>query len=122
MEISFRQVQLNSRLEKIMQEWFAQHTGGCPTICSETDHPLTRDAAHYHFSKTLEGSKWSVVRGFHVLRHSFASICAMRGVAEGIIDSWLGHQTEEMRARYRHLYPEQIQAAMSNLFDAGLFG
>jgi len=121
-ETSFRQVQLSSRLEKIMQKWFAEHPGGRLTICSAANHPLTRDAAHHHFSKTLAKSKWSVVRGFHVLRHSFASICAMRGVAEGIIDSWLGHQTEEMRARYRHLYPEQTQAAMSNLFDAGLLG
>jgi integrase len=65
----------------------------------------------------LSKSKWSKLKGFHVLRHSFASICAMRGVPEAIIDSWLGHQTEEMRRRYRHLYPEQTQAAMANLFE-----
>jgi integrase len=119
---SFRQVQLNTRLEKIMREWFAAHPGGQLTICEKPGKAITRDAAHHHFSKTLDGSKWAKLRGFHVLRHSFASICAMRGVVGTIIDSWLGHQTEEMRQRYRHLYPEQTQAAMANLFDKELFG
>ena len=105
-----------------MQDWFAAHPGGHLTICEKPDKAITHDAAHHHFSKTLDDSKWSKLRGFHVLRHSFASICAMRGVAEGIIDAWLGHQTEEMRRRYRHLYPEQTKAAMATIFDAGLFG
>ena len=119
---SFRQVQMNSRLEEIMKEWFATHPGGSLAICGEAEQPITRDAAHHHFTRTLSGTKWAKLRGFHVLRHSFASICAMRGVPEPIIDTWLGHQTEEMRRRYRHLYPEQAKSAMANLFDATLFG
>ena len=85
--------------------------------------PLTRDRAAHHFKNTLAGSKWKVVKGFHTLRHSFASICAMRGVPEATIDAWMGHQTEEMRERYRrHLYPDQQQAAMAKLFTvADLF-
>jgi integrase len=114
---SFRQVQLSARLEKIMKDWFANHPGGRMTICEQPDEPITRDAAHHHFCRAVRNSKWSKLKGFHVLRHSFASICAMRGVPEPIIDAWLGHQTEEMRRRYRHLYPEQTQAAMGNLFE-----
>jgi integrase len=121
MRESFRQVQLSSRLEKIMQDWFDNHPGGRFTICVTPDQAITRNAAHHHFTKTLDNSKWSVVRGFHVLRHSFASICAMRGVPENIIDSWLGHQTEEMRMRYRHLFPEQTEAAMAELFNGAIF-
>jgi integrase len=122
MQESFRQVQMNARLEKIMKDWFAEHPGGTLTICAAPEGPITRNAAHHHFERTLKGSKWAKLRGFHVLRHSFASICAMRGVPEPIIDAWLGHQTEEMRRRYRHLYPEQTQAAMATLFDKELFG
>jgi integrase len=114
---SFRQVQLNARLESVMRDWFANHPGGRLTLCQKPDEPITHDAAHHHFTRVLSKSKWSKLKGFHVLRHSFASICAMRGVPEAIIDSWLGHQTEEMRRRYRHLYPEQTQAAMANLFE-----
>jgi integrase len=100
-----------------MRDWFAKHPGGRLAICEKADEAVTRNSAHHHFSKVLANSKWSKLRGFHVLRHSFASICAMRGVPQSIIDSWLGHQTEEMRQRYRHLYPEQTQAAMANLFE-----
>ena len=113
---SFRQVQLNSRLRQIMQDWFANHPGGHRTLCIKPDQAISRDAAHHHFSKTLKDCKWSKLRGFHVLRHSFASICALRGVPEGVVDAWMGHQTSEMRARYRHLFPEQTQAAMGSLF------
>ena len=42
--------------------------------------PLTRDEAHDHLERTLRGSKWAVMKGWHVLRHSFASNCAARGV------------------------------------------
>ena len=48
---SYRQVQLNARLEAIMREWLAGHPGGKLTICSKPDHTLTRDAAHHHFAK-----------------------------------------------------------------------
>ena len=41
--------------------------------------------------------------GFHTYRHSFASNLAARGVDQRIIDEWMGHQTEAMRKRYRHL-------------------
>jgi integrase len=43
------------------------------------------------------------VRGWHVLRHSFVSLCANRGVDQRLIDEWVGHATEDMRRRYRHL-------------------
>lgn len=49
--------------------------------------------------------------GFHVFRHSLASNLASAGVDQRIIDSILGHQTEEMRKRYQHLFPgKQTQA------------
>jgi hypothetical protein len=32
------------------------------------------------------------------------------------IDAWMGHQTEEMRKRYRHLFPDQQQAALASVF------
>ena len=45
-------------------------------------------------------SKWEVMRGWHVLRHSFISFCAAAGVDQRLIDEWVGHTTEEMRKRY----------------------
>ena len=62
------------------------------------------------------GRQWLDVQGYHVLRHSFASNCALKGVDQRIIDAWMGHQTEAMRRRYSHLFPEQQQAAIRSVF------
>jgi integrase len=48
--------------------------------------PLTRDEAHDHFRRALAGSKWAVLRGWHVLRHSFCSNCAAAGVDQRLIN------------------------------------
>ncbi len=77
---------------------------------------LTKDEAHDHFQRVLAGSKWEVLRGWHVLRHSFVSNAAAAGIDQRLIDSWVGHQTEEMRRRYRHLIPSVEQEAISRMF------
>ena len=78
--------------------------------------PLTRDEAHDHFRRTLAGSRWEVLRGFHVLRHSFVSCLAAAGVDQRIIDEFVGHQTDEQRRRYCHLVPDVKQQAISRVF------
>jgi integrase len=77
---------------------------------------LTLSEAHCHFKRTLKGSKWERIKGFHTFRHSFASNLANGGVDQRIIDEWMGHQTEEMRRRYRHLFPEQQRKAIDSVF------
>ena len=79
--------------------------------------PLTTSELHDHFKRTLAGSKWAAVRGLHVLRHSCASCLAAAGVDQRIIDDILGHQSEEMRRRYRHLTPQIKQQAVISVFS-----
>ena len=40
---------------------------------------LTKDEAHDHLQRTLASSKWKVLKGWHVLRHSFISNCGQGG-------------------------------------------
>src|SRR5262249_42267683 len=78
--------------------------------------PLTKDEANDHFRRTLAGSKWEALRGWHVLRHSFISLCASKGTDQRLIDEWVGHTTEDMRKRYRHLFPSTQRKAMRSVW------
>ncbi len=78
--------------------------------------PVTEDQAADHFARTLKGSEWEIVAGWHTLRHSFASICASRGIDQRLINAWMGHQTEEQQKRYQHLFPQQQRQAINEAF------
>jgi integrase len=117
---TFRYVGLTDRLAQVMSDWLAAHPGGRHVICDPTtDHvgEMNCNAAHRHFKRALVASKWEKICGFHVFRHSFASNAALAGVGQGEIDEWLGHTTEEMRRRYRHLFPEQRSRAIELVFS-----
>jgi integrase len=80
--------------------------------------PLTRNEAHNNLKDTLAAhAKWGKLRGYHVFRHSFISALANKGVDQRIIDDIVGHQTESMRRRYRHLYPEVKASAVVGAFS-----
>jgi integrase len=78
--------------------------------------PLTPDEATDHFNRTLANSKWDVLRGWHCLRHSFISALANKGIDQRLIDEFVGHQSEEQRRRYRHLYPSVKEEAIAQVF------
>jgi integrase len=117
-----RDVPLQARLAAIMQSWFKDHPGGQHTITPPLAMPrrkanlhldgLSRDEAHHHFKQTLANSKWKVIRGFHVLRHSFGAICTRAGIPMNVIAKWMGHTTDEMMKLYQHVFPQDEQTWM----------
>jgi integrase len=122
-----RRLPLSPFLAGVLKGWLAVHPGGPFLFCQELRVfrskkkrleyvPLTRNEANDHFKRTVAGSKWEKLRGWHVFRHSFASNCAAKGIDQRVIDEWTGHQTEEMRRRYRHLFPNQQQEAIRSVF------
>lgn len=123
-----RRVPMSARLSAVMREWLTEeHPGGPWTFTLGTkklkgtkvrSEPvmLTRNEAHDHLQRSLAGSNWSVVRGWHVFRHSFISALAAKGVDQRIIDEIVGHQSEEQRRRYRHLLPSQKASALASVF------
>ncbi len=78
--------------------------------------PLTRNEYHDHFKRALAGTKWEMMRGGHVFRHSFCSNLAMKGVDQRVIDEFVGHQTEQQQKRYRHLAPNTKTQALRSVF------
>lgn len=80
--------------------------------------PLSRNEAHNHLKDALAGhEKWKRLRGWHVFRHSFISAMANKGADQRVIDDIVGHQTEAMRRRYRHIYPSVKANAVENAFN-----
>lgn len=115
-ELTHRCVPLHPFLAEVMRDWKKKHPGGMFTFCQRPNIALTLKEVVYHFKHTLAGSKWSVLRGYRVFRHSFASNLARAGKDQRVIDEFLGHQTEQMRKRYRHLFPDTKQDAIAAAF------
>jgi integrase len=115
-ELTFRTVPMTPKLRQTMSEWFAEHPGGQLTLCQEADLAVTVQRATQNFRRVLKGSKSDKLHGWHVFRHSFASNCAAKGIDQRLVDAWMGHQTEEMRRRYRHLFPDHQQKAIHEVF------
>lgn len=115
-EMTFRYVPITPLLERVMREWFGSHPGGQCTFSQDGRRTITAAMAHHQLERTLEGSKWKVVKGWHTFRHSFASNAAAASVDQRLISSWMGHMTPEMEARYRHLFPNEEREALSQVF------
>lgn len=113
---TMRKIDLHEELGEIMMVWFAEHPGGQHTLAQDNGGRVSVHLASDHFNRTLASHKrWKSIPGFHTLRHSFASILAAKGVDQRLIDAFMGHQTEEMRVRYQHLFPAARQRAIDLL-------
>ena len=125
-KLSTRRVPMSPSLATAIKEWEGVHPGGSSTFCltdimyssktRERAMPITPSEANKHFNRVLLNSKWTVIPGWHCLRHSFCSNCAMKGIDQRLIDAWVGHTTEEMRKRYRHLFPNHETQSMQLVF------
>jgi site-specific recombinase XerD len=98
------------------------HPGGQFLLGRLPGTMLTSDVLKNVFIRVFRKSKWRVVRGYHVLRHSFASNLARAGIDQRVIDELMGHSTEAMRKRYRHLFLDQRRTAVHALFGAPATG
>lgn len=74
-----------------------------------------------HYLNVADGFKTAVKRAglagvtFHVLRHSFGSRLAQAGVNPEVIRTLMGHGSYAMTARYMHLAPGNLRAAVDAL-------
>ncbi len=115
-DLTFRSVPMTPLLRETMKSWFVVHPGGQLTVCEKAGEPISVQRASQNFRRVLKKSKWSVLSGWHVFRHSFASNCARKGLDQRVIDEFMGHTTEDMRRRYRHLFPEHKKQALALVF------
>ena len=91
-------------------------------ICeADGSGPINNDRANRVFWQPMRKSTWCLHNnrdlfkvGFHTYRHSFASNLAAAGVDQRVIDEFMGHTTEAMRKRYRHLFPSDKRSAIES--------
>jgi integrase len=124
-----RRLPLTPLLSRVLKDWLEIHPGGAHLFCQsdgvirskkkrKRPAAITRDEAHDHFKRPLSKSKWDVLKGWHVFRHSFISCLASAGVDQRFIDEFVGHCTEQQRKRYRHLTPNVMQEAVFSVFGS----
>ena len=115
-----RQIDLHPELKSILADWQLKRPGGQLVISRPHDKLLMPPAlANRLFWYPMGKTSWVLNRkrnwfkiGFHTCRHSFASNLAAAGIDQRIIDEFMGHQTDEMRRRYRHLFPAAKRSAI----------
>jgi len=112
-----RTVDMTEFVAEVMKEYFAaKHPGGEASFATEPNVQINDPRAWRAFRTAVTGCKWEVLRGFHAFRHSFASNLAAAGIDSRVICELMGHQTAEMEARYRHLFPAQRRAAVMTVY------
>jgi integrase len=81
-------------------QWIFLRSDGRPWGASHQQRPLADAAAR---------AKISPAPTFHILRHTHASMLAMRGVPMGVIAAQLGHHDTRMTEKhYAHLAPSYV--------------
>jgi len=118
---TFRQVPLTTELVELLSDWFSNNYPGQATFPSvlkanSNGNAVTPAEATDHLEQAVRHSKWKVISGWHVFRHSFISNCASCGIDQRMIDDWVGHQTDEQRKRYRHLFPDTQKSEIDRVF------
>jgi len=110
---STRVVEMHGRLEQVLSAYLPTVRGHLifEGVTTDKAQRLLRQALASH-------PKYSQVRGWHVLRHSFISALALAGVDPRIIQAMVGHTTPEMTEHYTHIGPKQTNRAIDKLLPS----
>jgi integrase len=115
-KLTTRRVPLTPFLKEILASWLKERGSGKTLFCKNDGREISPREAMNYFDRALRTSKWGVLKGLHVFRHSFISALASKGVDQRVIDDMVGHSTDEQRRRYRHLFPDVKQKAVLDVF------
>jgi integrase len=120
-KLSTRTVPMQANLKLVLRTWLKEHPGSNFTFADvksgqEVASPISNDQASHFFEKTFSKSECQVLHGWHLFCHSFCSNRAAAGIEQRVINDWVGHQTNEMVRRYRHLFPSRQKEAIESVF------
>ena len=114
--LTTRRIPMTPFLKEVLTDWMANRGKGKTLFCKDDGKEITPREASNYFDRALRVSKWRVLKGLHVFRHSYLSALANKGVDQRIVDELAGHQTLEQQRRYRHLYQKTLTDAAKHIF------
>lgn len=113
-EFAGRDTDMHEKLITLLRRQKKKNPKGRYVFPGEGGKALSPPALHRAFKALTKGTDFEGI-GLHCLRHSFASNLAAQGIDDRLIDHYMGHQTQEMRRRYQHLFPEKKSEGIHGL-------
>ena len=112
-----REVPLGEEILKALKAH--RHLRGALVFSDQSGKMHTANGSKHPLWRACDRSGVRRIR-WHVLRHTFASHLAMKGVPLKVVQELLGHATLDMTMRYAHLSPSVPQEAVRLLDDRGI--
>ena len=108
-----RCVPLTERLVVALNEH--RHLRGSHVVCQRTGTPLSEKMATRLVIQATREAGVEKGQPHHILRHTFCSHLAMRGVPVRVIQELAGHASLSTTLRYMHLSPGALDGAIRKL-------
>jgi integrase len=106
-----RSIPLDPDLYEIL---YRRRSGTGYVFTNGSKKPLNHSWLSYHLDKLCKQAGLRRIT-WHVLRHTFASHLAMKGVPLNTVQTLLGHSTIIMTMRYAHVAPSSLRSAIALL-------
>jgi integrase len=104
-----RHVVLTEEGRDLFTQWTAGRAGNERIFLRSDGHPWGASHQQRPLAAAARRARLSPAPTFHILRHTHASVLAMRGVPLGVIAAQLGHQDTRMTEKhYAHLAPNYV--------------
>ncbi len=88
-------------------------------VFGDAYYPFQQDELRRALGRARRGSGLTKHLHIHMLRHSWASHCVLRGVPSRVVMLWGGWTSEAMLNRYAHLAPREVESFIHRIAPRG---
>jgi integrase len=104
-----RHIVLTDEGQHLFASWIAGRPAGSFVFARNDSRPWGTSHQQRPLDEAAQAANLKPAPTFHILRHTHASLLAMRGVPMGVIAAQLGHSDTRMTERhYAHLAPSYV--------------
>ncbi len=88
-------------------------------VFGDADYPFNQDELRRALGRARQAAGLSKHLHIHMLRHTWASHCVLRGVPSRVVMMWGGWTSEAMLDRYAHLAPREVESFIARIAPPG---